>query len=68
MVTVGTVWFEAEKTVMGSDTYEPVIGLEVHAQLRTRSKAFCGCSTDLETIRTRTSVPSALACPALSRC
>jgi aspartyl-tRNA(Asn)/glutamyl-tRNA(Gln) amidotransferase subunit B len=25
--------------------YEPVIGLEVHAQLRTRTKAFCACST-----------------------
>jgi aspartyl-tRNA(Asn)/glutamyl-tRNA(Gln) amidotransferase subunit B len=25
--------------------FEPVIGLEVHAQLRTRSKLFCGCST-----------------------
>ncbi len=24
--------------------YEPVIGLEVHAQLLTRTKAFCGCS------------------------
>ncbi|HXY38987.1 MAG TPA: hypothetical protein VEQ10_04915, partial [Vicinamibacteria bacterium] len=23
--------------------YEPVIGLEVHAQLLTRTKLFCGC-------------------------
>jgi aspartyl-tRNA(Asn)/glutamyl-tRNA(Gln) amidotransferase subunit B len=25
--------------------YEPVIGLEVHAQLLTDTKIFCGCST-----------------------
>jgi len=25
-------------------TFEPVIGLEIHAQLRTQSKIFCGCS------------------------
>ena len=27
------------------DQYEPVIGLEIHAQLQTRTKIFCGCST-----------------------
>jgi aspartyl-tRNA(Asn)/glutamyl-tRNA(Gln) amidotransferase subunit B len=26
-------------------TYEPVIGLEIHAQLLTTTKIFCGCST-----------------------
>src|SRR5687767_9726547 len=26
--------------------YEMVVGLEVHVQLKTRSKAFCGCSTN----------------------
>ena len=25
--------------------FEPVIGLEIHAQLKTKSKIFCGCST-----------------------
>jgi len=27
-------------------TYEAVIGLEVHVQLKTRTKIFCGCSTE----------------------
>jgi aspartyl-tRNA(Asn)/glutamyl-tRNA(Gln) amidotransferase subunit B len=27
------------------EKYEPVIGLEIHAQLKTDSKIFCGCST-----------------------
>lgn len=28
------------------EKYEPVIGLEIHAQMKTLSKAFCGCSTE----------------------
>src|ERR687895_1091230 len=31
---------------MSHVNYEPVIGLEIHAQLLTRTKIFCGCSTE----------------------
>ena len=37
--------------------YEPVIGLEVHAQLLTNSKIFCGCSTAFG------EEPNTLTCP-----
>lgn len=30
-------------------SYEAVVGLEVHAQLLTDSKIFCGCSTNFGT-------------------
>ena len=30
------------------DRYEAVIGIEVHCQLKTASKMFCGCSTDYD--------------------
>ena len=36
----------SEKPARAPDVqYEPVIGLEIHAQLLTRTKIFCGCST-----------------------
>ncbi|HSE58427.1 MAG TPA: Asp-tRNA(Asn)/Glu-tRNA(Gln) amidotransferase subunit GatB [Nitrospiraceae bacterium] len=38
-------------------TYEVVVGVEVHAQLRTRSKMFCGCGT------TFGAAPNTLVCP-----
>ena len=30
---------------LNNKDYEPIIGLEVHAQMLTETKAFCGCST-----------------------
>src|SRR4051812_6307523 len=34
-----------ENAVSAASKYEAVIGLEVHVQLLTETKAFCGCST-----------------------
>jgi aspartyl-tRNA(Asn)/glutamyl-tRNA(Gln) amidotransferase subunit B len=36
---------ELSTQVKFSGNYEPVIGLEVHAQMLTKTKAFCGCPT-----------------------
>src|SRR5947207_10140172 len=40
-----------------------VVGLEVHVQLRTRSKAFCGCSTDFGAPPNTNTCPVCLALP-----
>ena len=39
--------------------YEPVIGLEIHAELQTQTKMFCGCDAD----HTSISDPNILICP-----
>ncbi len=39
------------------EKYEPVIGLEVHAQMKTKSKAFCKCPTNFH------SSPNSNVCP-----
>jgi aspartyl-tRNA(Asn)/glutamyl-tRNA(Gln) amidotransferase subunit B len=42
---------------MDPQKYEVVIGLEIHAQLRTKTKLFCGCSTEFG------KTPNTLTCP-----
>ena len=48
--------------------YEPVIGLEVHVQLATRTKIFCGCPTSFGAPPNQTSARFAWGCPARCRC
>ena len=43
--------------------YEAVIGLEVHAQLLTRTKAFCGCSTKFGATPNSNTCPVCLGVP-----
>ncbi|MFI5259725.1 MAG: Asp-tRNA(Asn)/Glu-tRNA(Gln) amidotransferase subunit GatB [Candidatus Limnocylindrales bacterium] len=40
------------------ERYEAVIGIEIHCQLKTLSKMFCGCSTDIDG-----AVPNSRCCP-----
>ena len=48
---------------MSTDKYEMVVGLEVHVQLKTKSKAFCGCSTDFGAAPNSNTCPICLALP-----
>jgi len=43
--------------------FEPVIGLEVHAQLKTRTKIFCGCSTQFGAAPNTQTCPVCLGLP-----
>ena len=43
--------------------YEMVVGLEVHVQLRTRTKLFCNCSTQFGDPPNRNTCPVCLALP-----
>jgi aspartyl-tRNA(Asn)/glutamyl-tRNA(Gln) amidotransferase subunit B len=45
-------------TQTSSPAYTVVVGLEVHAQLRTRTKLFCGCTTEF-----RPDAPNTQTCP-----
>ncbi len=46
-----------------SSDYEMVIGLEVHAQLRTRTKIFCGCATTFGSAPNENTCPVCLGMP-----
>ena len=44
---------------MNTIKYEPIIGLEIHAELKTKTKMFCGCSADHSSLLE----PNTLICP-----
>ena len=48
---------------MTPERFEMVVGLEVHVQLKTRTKAFCGCSTDFGAPPNVNTCPVCLALP-----
>jgi aspartyl-tRNA(Asn)/glutamyl-tRNA(Gln) amidotransferase subunit B len=45
--------------MLDTDKYEPVIGMEIHAELRTASKMFCGCPV----VDTTVAEPNTAICP-----
>jgi len=45
------------------DRYEPVIGLEVHCQLKTKTKLFCSCSTKFGVLPNHNTCPICLGHP-----
>ena len=48
--------------------FTPVIGLEIHVELRTKTKMFCGCPADHFGVAPNTNLcPVCLVCPAPCR-
>ena len=53
----------AARTADVTAGFEMVVGLEVHVQLKTASKAFCGCSTNFGALPNSNTCPVCLALP-----
>ena len=51
------------KNAAANASWEMVVGLEVHVQLKTRTKAFCGCSTSFGDAPNANTCPVCLALP-----
>jgi aspartyl-tRNA(Asn)/glutamyl-tRNA(Gln) amidotransferase subunit B len=49
--------------VSGAVDYEPVIGLEIHVQLKTRTKMFCGCQVSFGDAPNTHTCPTCLGLP-----
>ena len=63
MSATGATATPAEAANPLAEKYEMVVGLEVHVQLRTRTKAFCNCSTNFGEPPNQNTCPVCLALP-----
>jgi aspartyl-tRNA(Asn)/glutamyl-tRNA(Gln) amidotransferase subunit B len=54
---------EKRQPLPGTEAWEPVLGLEIHAQLLTKSKIFCSCSTTFGALPNHHTCPVCLGMP-----